>query len=98
VSQAIWAKGYTELLDLLSKEQQRGANPAHVDCYGAGEDLEEVSYLSGSVLPKFERMKLWQSLCALHVVICKISNGMLLQQMGSAHFSKGTSCRFAMFV
>ena len=41
-TQAIWAKGYTELLDLMDKHKVRGEPSMQVDCYGSGEDLEEV--------------------------------------------------------
>ena len=43
VDQAIWAKGYTELLDLMDKHKQRNENHMYIDCYGSGEDLEEVT-------------------------------------------------------
>lgn len=40
--QAIWAKGYTELLDLMEKDSASREMHTHVDCYGYGDDLEEV--------------------------------------------------------
>jgi len=42
--QAIWAKGYTELLALMDADHAAAgrADPVHVDCYGSGEDLDEV--------------------------------------------------------
>lgn len=40
--QAIWAKGYTELLDLMDKHKRRGEAPLDIDCYGSGEDLDAV--------------------------------------------------------
>ena len=42
--QAIWAKGYTELLALMDADHARAGNAGSVpvDCYGSGEDLEEV--------------------------------------------------------
>ena len=42
--QAIWAKGYTELLALMDADHARAgdAGSVPVDCYGSGEDLEEV--------------------------------------------------------
>lgn len=40
--QAIWAKGYTELLDLMDKHKRRGEPVLMVDCYGSGEDLDDV--------------------------------------------------------
>jgi hypothetical protein len=48
----VWAKGYTELLDLLSKEEAqtgaaRGGGAVAVDCYGTGEDLEAVREEAG---------------------------------------------------
>lgn len=39
LGKCVWAKGYTELLDLLAA---RKAHDVHVDCYGTGEDLEAV--------------------------------------------------------
>ena len=38
LGKCVWAKGYTELLDLLSSSPQK----IPVDCFGAGEDLEAV--------------------------------------------------------
>lgn len=42
LGKCVWAKGYTELLDLLSQHAQRTAEPVQVDCFGTGEDLESV--------------------------------------------------------
>ena len=47
--QAIWAKGYTELLDLMDKHTRRGEEKLHIDCYGSGEDLDAVSILHHSL-------------------------------------------------
>jgi hypothetical protein len=44
--QAIWAKGYTELLDLMEKDVKTGNASAHIDCYGYGDDLDEVPSLT----------------------------------------------------
>jgi hypothetical protein len=41
--QAIWAKGYTELLDLMDRHKKRGEEKLHIDCYGSGEDLDAVT-------------------------------------------------------
>ncbi|KAK9828926.1 hypothetical protein WJX72_002833 [[Myrmecia] bisecta] len=41
MGKAIWAKGYTELLDLVEKQVKRGQH-IPIDCYGNGEDLEEL--------------------------------------------------------
>ena len=48
-AQAIWAKGYTELLDLLDKHARRGEKQMHIDCYGSGEDLD-----AGSICLQYE--------------------------------------------
>lgn len=46
LGKCVWAKGYTELLDLLSQHQgsvaAEGKEAVAVDCYGTGEDLEAV--------------------------------------------------------
>lgn len=40
--QVLWAKGYTELVELMKEHGQReGTHPA-IDCYGNGEDLSAV--------------------------------------------------------
>lgn len=43
--QAIWAKGYTELLELMEMDSASREMHTHVDCYGYGDDLEEVPLL-----------------------------------------------------
>ena len=43
--QAVWAKGYTELLDLMEQHRKSDAPRMYVDCYGAGEDLNEAGPL-----------------------------------------------------
>ena len=40
--QAIWAKGYTELLSLMEEHKRSGAPRTLIDAYGGGEDLNEV--------------------------------------------------------
>ena len=40
--QAIWAKGYTELLNLMEKDARSQPDRTHVDCFGYGDDLDEV--------------------------------------------------------
>ena len=40
--QAIWAKGYTELLDLVEKDHTTSETYTAIDCYGYGDDLHEV--------------------------------------------------------
>lgn len=42
VLQAIWAKGYTELLNLVEKDGAIGEMHTAIDCYGYGDDLHEV--------------------------------------------------------
>ena len=42
--QAIWAKGYTELLDLVEKDSATSDMHTHIDCYGYGDDLHEVRF------------------------------------------------------
>ena len=43
LGKCVWAKGYTELLDLLTTQHESNPQiPVPVDCYGAGEDLEAV--------------------------------------------------------
>jgi hypothetical protein len=43
VVQVVWAKGYTELVDLLGKHAAREGSQPHIDCYGNGEDLADVA-------------------------------------------------------
>ena len=40
--QAIWAKGYTELLNLMERDARSQPDTTHVDCFGYGDDLDEV--------------------------------------------------------
>ena len=40
--QAIWAKGYTELLKLVESDGALGEKHTAIDCYGYGDDLHEV--------------------------------------------------------
>ena len=42
MGKAVWAKGYTELLDLVENHNKRGETAISLDCYGNGEDLPEV--------------------------------------------------------
>ena len=35
--QVVWAKGYTELVDLMGRHAQREGTHPHIDCYGNGE-------------------------------------------------------------
>ena len=44
--QAIWAKGYTELLALVEKDSATSDMHTHIDCYGYGDDLHEVRFWS----------------------------------------------------
>ena len=45
IGKCVWAKGYTELLDLLTQQHEATPNsPVPVDCFGAGEDLEAVRH------------------------------------------------------
>ncbi len=44
--QAIWAKGYTELLNLVEKDGAIGEKNTAIDCYGYGDDLHEVGVRS----------------------------------------------------
>ncbi|CAL8463148.1 g2682 [Coccomyxa elongata] len=46
IGKAIWAKGYTELLDLMEKDSASREMHTHVDCYGYGDDLEELKAAS----------------------------------------------------
>ena len=52
VGQAIWAKGYTELLNLMERDARSQPDTTHVDCFGYGDDLDEVREwaLSGTVV------------------------------------------------
>lgn len=42
VGQVLWAKGYTELVDLMKEHKKREGTHPVVDCYGNGEDLSAV--------------------------------------------------------
>lgn len=42
IGKVVWAKGYTELLDLLKQHQDSGHSRVHVDVYGAGDDFAAV--------------------------------------------------------
>ncbi|CAG9464069.1 unnamed protein product [Pedinophyceae sp. YPF-701] len=42
IGKAVWGKGYTELMDLLEKHQQRGRDPVHVDIFGTGDDMPAI--------------------------------------------------------
>lgn len=42
LGKCVWAKGYTELLDLLSQHAKTTSEPVAVDCFGTGEDLDSV--------------------------------------------------------
>lgn len=50
MGKAVWAKGYTELLDLMGQHAQReGPDRAPpIDCYGNGEDLQDVAAASAA--------------------------------------------------
>ena len=39
----VWGKGYTELLDLLHEQRDRGEPSKSLDVYGSGEDIPEVT-------------------------------------------------------
>jgi hypothetical protein len=43
IAQVVWAKGYTELVELLGKHAAREGSQPHIDCYGNGEDLADVA-------------------------------------------------------
>jgi len=38
----VWAKGYTELVDLMKQHAAREGSQPAIDCYGNGEDLSAV--------------------------------------------------------
>ena len=42
LGKCVWAKGYTELIDLLSENKDKLGSEVSVDCYGTGEDLQDV--------------------------------------------------------
>ncbi len=48
IGKVLMAKGYHELLDLVTQHQQHGAAPLHIDCYGTGEDLPLVKAEAGA--------------------------------------------------
>lgn len=39
----VWAKGYTELVELMGQHAAREGSQPHIDCYGNGEDLQDVA-------------------------------------------------------
>jgi hypothetical protein len=43
IGQVVWAKGYTELVELMGKHAAREGSQPHIDCYGNGEDLADVA-------------------------------------------------------
>lgn len=43
IGKVLWAKGYTELVDLLSKHSKTHNSNLKVDVYGSGQDFAEVS-------------------------------------------------------
>ncbi|KAK9907493.1 hypothetical protein WJX75_004778 [Coccomyxa subellipsoidea] len=46
IGKAIWAKGYTELLELMEIDSASREMHTHIDCYGYGDDLEELKAAS----------------------------------------------------
>lgn len=42
IGKAVWAKGYTELLERLAEHKARTGQSVHMDVYGSGEDLEDI--------------------------------------------------------
>eukprot|EP01025_Chloroclados_australasicus_P056418 TRINITY_DN6969_c0_g1_i5.p1 TRINITY_DN6969_c0_g1~~TRINITY_DN6969_c0_g1_i5.p1 ORF type:complete len:782 (+),score=119.15 TRINITY_DN6969_c0_g1_i5:48-2348(+) len=46
LGKVLWAKGYTELIDLLDKHQQAGQQKVHFDIFGSGPDAPAVQQLS----------------------------------------------------
>ena len=42
LGKCVWAKGYTELIELLSENKDKLGGDVSVDCYGTGEDLQDV--------------------------------------------------------
>lgn len=46
LGKCVWAKGYTELIDLLSENKEKLGDGVSVDCYGTGEDLQDVKHES----------------------------------------------------
>eukprot|EP00210_Caulerpa_lentillifera_P000085 g81.t1 len=42
IGKVLWAKGYTELMELLSKHDSRSGRRLHMDIYGNGSDLSAV--------------------------------------------------------
>ena len=43
MAQVLWAKGYTELVELMGRHAAREGSQPHIDCYGNGEDLADVA-------------------------------------------------------
>lgn len=39
----LWAKGYTELVELMGRHAAAEGSQPHIDCYGNGEDLADVA-------------------------------------------------------
>jgi hypothetical protein len=39
----VWAKGYTELVELMGRHAAAEGGQPHIDCYGDGEDLADVA-------------------------------------------------------
>ena len=42
-AQVLWAKGYTELVELMGRHAAAEGSQPHIDCYGNGEDLADVA-------------------------------------------------------
>lgn len=46
LGKVVWAKGYTELLDLMEKHHSKGHAPVPMDIYGSGGDKQVLHYPS----------------------------------------------------